>query len=121
MIKDVESSDKEKEKEKDKDKDGKKDDKEKEADKKKKPEIVLKPIKYTRGFELESFIRLVSLLVLYKSEKLDKAQTVATDLIARINSLPIEERQVHFEILAKAFFFQYRIHFKKGGIAGVTQ
>ena len=72
-------------------------------------------LKYTKGIELEAFVRLVAVMVLYKEKNLTNAATCALDLIARLNSLHVEQRQPLFDVLSKAYYFYWRIIIANGG------
>ncbi|KAH7824281.1 putative 26S proteasome regulatory complex, subunit RPN3 [Monocercomonoides exilis] len=86
-----------------------------EKDKKKKTPIVVPPIKYTHGMELEGFLRLLAVMVLYREKNYDRALTCAQDLVMRLGSLQVEQRQPLFDVLAKTYYFISRILVKKGG------
>lgn len=106
------SSGKDEEKKSDEKKDGEKDGKE--GGKKKKVEIVIPPIKYTKGIELEGFVRLVCVMVLYREGHHDRAMTCAQDLLLRLNSLPVEQRQPLFDVMAKTYYYVWRLLAAKG-------
>ncbi|KAK2964940.1 putative 26S proteasome non-ATPase regulatory subunit 3 [Blattamonas nauphoetae] len=80
-----------------------------------KPVIKAKPIKYTTGYELDGYVRLLTTIILYKEGKIDSALNLANDLISRISSMSIDQQQPLFDVLAKTYYYHSLIVMKKGG------